>query len=156
MFTTVTNFRFNFLLAELGNKLSFFPILVWSDNERTKFYSWSQSSCKCTLPSPFYPLMVLRPTQIIFLSAQCSPQKLSSPVCPLIVTKLAPSNHKTAMEDGDVVSQDSRMGAKYQWEPDPILAGVVGVITVIIVLMPVVCSICYRLHIRSFPDMVRK
>ena len=32
------------------------------------------------------------------------------------------------------------MGAKYQWSPDPVLAAVVGVVTVIIVLIPIVCS----------------
>ena len=40
------------------------------------------------------------------------------------------------------------MGAKYQWSPDPSVAAVVGVATVIIVLIPAVCSVCFRLHHR--------
>ena len=49
-----------------------------------------------------------------------------------------------------------RMGAKYQWSPDPVLAAVVGVVTVIIVLIPAVCSVCFRLHLRRHqPDQVR-
>ena len=48
-----------------------------------------------------------------------------------------------------------RMGAKYQWSPDPVLAAVVGVVTVIIVLIPAVCSVCFRLHLRRHqPDQV--
>ena len=48
------------------------------------------------------------------------------------------------------------MGAKYQWSPDPVLAAVVGVVTVIIVLIPAVCSVCFRLHLRRHqPDQVR-
>ena len=49
-----------------------------------------------------------------------------------------------------------RMGAKYQWSPDPVLAAVVGVVTVIIVLIPAVCSVCFRIHLRRHqPDQVR-
>ena len=48
-----------------------------------------------------------------------------------------------------------RMGAKYQWSPDPVLAAVVGVVTVIIVLIPAVCSVCFRIHLRRHqPDQV--
>ena len=41
-----------------------------------------------------------------------------------------------------------RMGAKYQWSPDPVLAVMVGVVTVIIVLIPAVCSICFHFHFK--------
>ena len=48
------------------------------------------------------------------------------------------------------------MGAKYQWSPDPVLAAVVGVVTVIIVLIPAVCSVCFRIHLRRHQhDQVR-
>ena len=40
------------------------------------------------------------------------------------------------------------MGSKYQWTPDPALAVMVGVVTVIIVLIPAVCSVCFHLHLR--------
>ena len=41
-----------------------------------------------------------------------------------------------------------RMGAKYSWEPDPLLAVMVGVVISIIVLIPAVCSVCFHLHLR--------
>ena len=48
------------------------------------------------------------------------------------------------------------MGAKYQWSPDPALAAIIGVVTIIIVLIPAVCSVCFRLHLRRHqPDQVR-
>ena len=40
------------------------------------------------------------------------------------------------------------MGAKYQWTPDPVLAVMVGVVTIIIVLIPAVCSICFHIHFK--------
>ena len=40
------------------------------------------------------------------------------------------------------------MGAKYSWEPDPMLAAMVGVVISIIVLIPAVCSVCFHLHLR--------
>ena len=43
----------------------------------------------------------------------------------------------------------ARMGAKYQWSPDPALAAIIGVVTVIIVLIPIVCSVCFHLQLRT-------
>ena len=57
------------------------------------------------------------------------------------------------MEDGQ--TSDSRMGSKYQWEPNPIMAVGVGVITVIIVFIPAVCSVCYHVHRKSQGGKVR-
>ena len=57
------------------------------------------------------------------------------------------------MEDGQ--TSDSRMGSKYQWEPNPIMAVTVCVITVIIVLIPAVCSVCYHVHMKSHRGKVR-
>ena len=48
----------------------------------------------------------------------------------------------------------ARMGAKYQWSPDPALAAIIGVVTVIIVLIPIVCSVCFHLQLRT--DSQRK
>ena len=48
----------------------------------------------------------------------------------------------------------ARMGAKYQWSPDPALAAIIGVVTIIIVLIPIVCSVCFHLQLRT--DSQRK
>lgn len=69
--------------------------------------------------------------------------------------------------EGEGEGSNSRMGEQYKWEPNPYLAAMVGmilrmmilssffkvgVLTVIIVLIPAVCSICYHTYRNSEPE----
>ena len=63
-----------------------------------------------------------------------------------VQTSLSPVVHQDTTSQTDL---GGRMGAKYSWEPDPLLALMVGVVIAIIVLIPAVCSVCFHLHLKQ-------